>query len=57
MGDVSRLSFSMKVLLENLLRFDDEKTVTRDDIQPLIDWQQTRSSTREIQYRPTRVLM
>jgi aconitate hydratase len=57
LGDVSRLPFSMKVLLENLLRFEDGKTVTRDDVQALIDWQQTRSSTREIQYRPARVLM
>src|SRR5881409_3251015 len=57
LGDVSRLPFSMKVLLENLLRFEDGKTVTRDDIQALIDWQGPRTSTREIQYRPARVLM
>src|SRR5215213_11323372 len=57
LGDVDRLPFSMKVLLENLLRFEDGKTVTRDDLQAMVDWQQTRSSTREIQYRPARVLM
>ena len=57
LGDVSRLPFSMKVLLENLLRFEDGKTVTTDDIQALIDWQQDRRSEREIQYRPARVLM
>src|SRR5215210_2109416 len=57
LGDVSRLPFSMKVLLENLLRFEDGKTVTRDDIQALIDWQGPRTSNREIQYRPARVLM
>jgi aconitate hydratase len=57
LGDVSRLPFSMKVLLENLLRFEDGKTVKREDLQALVDWQQTRSSTREIQYRPARVLM
>ncbi|MFN3943778.1 MAG: aconitate hydratase AcnA [Allosphingosinicella sp.] len=57
LGDVSRLPFSMKVLLENLLRFEDSVTVTRDDIQALVDWQKERSSTREIQYRPARVLM
>jgi aconitate hydratase len=57
LGDISRLPFSMKVLLENLLRHEDGKTVTRDDIQALVDWQQTQSSTREIQYRPARVLM
>ena len=57
LGDCGRLPFSMKVLLENLLRFEDGKTVTRDDIQALVDWQKERSSTREIQYRPARVLM
>ena len=57
LGDVSRLPFSMKVLLENLLRFEDGVTVTRADIQAVVDWQKTRSSTAEIQYRPARVLM
>lgn len=57
LGDFSRLPFSMKVLLENLLRFEEGRTVTRDDIQALVDWQKERSSTREIQYRPARVLM
>ncbi|WP_374944615.1 aconitate hydratase AcnA [Sphingomonas sp.] len=56
-GDISRLPFSMKVLLENLLRFEDGKTVTVDDIQALVDWQQEQRSDREIQYRPARVLM
>ncbi|WP_174296690.1 aconitate hydratase AcnA [Sphingomonas bacterium] len=58
LGDVSRLPFSMKVLLENLLRFEDGKTVTVTDIQALIDWQKDPSNpNREIQYRPARVLM
>ena len=57
LGDISRLPFSMKVLLENLLRFEDGKTVTTEDVQALIDWQQARRSDREIQYRPARVLM
>ncbi|HMG47834.1 MAG TPA: aconitate hydratase AcnA [Allosphingosinicella sp.] len=57
LGNVDKLPFSMKVLLENLLRFEDGKTVTVDDIQALVDWQETRSSEREIQYRPARVLM
>ncbi|MDB5689791.1 MAG: aconitate hydratase 1 [Sphingomonas bacterium] len=56
-GDVSRLPFSMKVLLENLLRFEDGKTVTRDDLTAMVDWQSERRSDREIQYRPARVLM
>jgi aconitate hydratase len=58
LGDVSRLPFSMKVLLENLLRFEDGVTVTRDDIQAIVDWQENKGSvSREIQYRPARVLM
>src|SRR5438128_10105555 len=57
LGDISRLPFSMKVLLENLLRFEDGATVTRDDLQAMVDWQKERSISREIQYRPARVLM
>jgi aconitate hydratase len=57
LGDVSRLPFSMKVLLENMLRFEDGATVTVDDIQAIVDWQKERRSEREIQYRPARVLM
>jgi aconitate hydratase len=57
LGDVSRLPFSMKVLLENLLRFEDGVTVTVEDVQAIIDWQKERKSDREIQYRPARVLM
>ncbi|MES2496296.1 MAG: aconitate hydratase AcnA [Pseudomonadota bacterium] len=57
LGDISRLPFSMKVLLENLLRFEDGKTVTSEDVQAIIDWQKERKSDREIQYRPARVLM
>ncbi len=59
LGDVSRLPFSMKVLLENLLRFEDGGfTVSTADIQALVDWQKNpRESQNEIQYRPARVLM
>ncbi|HVM38856.1 MAG TPA: aconitate hydratase AcnA [Sphingomicrobium sp.] len=57
LGDVSRLPFSMKVLLENLLRFEDGATVTRDDLQCMVDWLKERRIAREIQYRPARVLM
>lgn len=57
LGDISRLPFSMKVLLENLLRFEDGQTVTRDDLQAMVDWQKERKIAREIQYRPARVLM
>ena len=58
LGDVSRLPFSMKVLLENLLRFEDGVTVTRNDIQAIVDWLGDKGATsKEIQYRPARVLM
>ena len=54
---VSRLPFSLKVLLENLLRFEDGRTVTADDVKAVKGWLDTRTSTREIAYRPARVLM
>ncbi|MCW3848540.1 aconitate hydratase AcnA [Sphingomonas sp. LB-2] len=57
LGDISRLPFSMKVLLENMLRFEDGVTVTREDAQAIVDWQKDARSNREIQYRPARVLM
>jgi aconitate hydratase len=57
LGDISRLPASLKVLLENLLRWEDNLTVRPDDIRGLVDWLQTRHSKREIQYRPARVLM
>jgi aconitate hydratase len=57
LGDIERLPFSMKVLLENLLRFEDGETVTRDDLQAMADWLKERRISREIQYRPARVLM
>lgn len=57
LGDVSRLPFSLKVLLENLLRFEDGRSVTVDDIKAMVEWQGERRSTREIAYRPARVLM
>ena len=58
-GDVSRLPMSMKVLLENLLRFEDGGfTVATSDIQALVDWQKNpAASSSEIQYRPARVLL
>ena len=54
---ISRLPFSLKVLLENLLRYEDGRTVTADDIRAVAAWLETRSSDREIAYRPARVLM
>ena len=58
-GDVSRLPFSLKVLLENMLRFEDDGfTVSTDDVKAIVDWQQNRRAPNpEIQYRPARVLL
>ncbi|MGV6801079.1 MAG: aconitate hydratase AcnA [bacterium] len=56
-GDISRLPFSLKVLLENLLRFEDGRSVTTDDIQAFGQWVKTGDNKREIAYRPARVLM
>lgn len=54
---ISRLPHSMKVVLENLLRFEDGITVTKQDILAVADWLKTRTSEHEISYRPARVLM
>ena len=54
---ISRLPSSMKILLENLLRHEDGRTVTAADIKAVASWLKTRRSTREIAYRPARVLM
>ena len=57
LGDISRLPFSLKVLLENLLRYEDGTSVTVDDVKALGAWLESKSSDREIAYRPARVLM
>ncbi len=57
LGDVSRLPFSLKVLLENLLRHEDGRTVSVDDIKAVARWLKRRKADREIAYRPARVLM
>ncbi len=57
-GDVARLPFSLKVLLENLLRWEDGRTVTVDDVKSIGAWLDNRGKAeREIAYRPARVLM
>lgn len=56
-GDISKLPFSLKVLLENLLRHEDGRSVTTEDIQAIADWLKERTSQKEIAYRPARVLM
>ncbi len=57
LNGISRLPISLKVLLENLLRFEDGRTVTADDIKAMAEWLVNHKSTREIAYRPARVLM
>ncbi len=58
LGDVSRLPASLKVLLENMLRFEDGKTVTKDDILAFKKWLDNKGKDdHEIAYRPARVLM
>jgi aconitate hydratase len=54
---ISRLPFSMKVLLENLLRNEDGRSVTKDDIKAVAEWLKTKTSDLEIAFRPARVLM
>jgi len=54
---ISRLPFSMKVLLENLLRSEDGRSVTKEDIQAVAQWLKNKTSEREIAFRPARVLM
>jgi aconitate hydratase len=54
---ISRLPFSLKVLLENLLRHEDGQTVKADDIRAVAAWLTNKTSDREIAYRPARVLM
>ena len=54
---VSRLPFSLKVLLENLLRHEDGVTVTTDDIKALASWDPKAEPDREIAFRPSRVLL
>ena len=55
---VSKLPFSMKVLLENLLRFEDDRSVKKSDIEAVAKWLNDRGSAgAEIAYRPARVLM
>ena len=57
LGDISRLPFSLKVLLENQLRHEDGGSVTADDIRAVADWLKEKRSSREIAHRPVRVLM
>ena len=55
--DLARLPYSLRILLENLLRHEDGKTVTAEDIRFLAKWDATAEPSREIAYMPARVLM
>lgn len=57
LSNIHQLPFSLKILLENLLRNEDEKTVRTEDIKAIADWLKTKTSQHEIQFRPARVLM
>ncbi len=55
--DLSRLPFSLKILMENLLRFEDGRTVTTDHVKALAGWLEDCTSSAEVPYRPARVLL
>ena len=57
LAGISKLPKSLKVLLENLLRFDDDITVNKNQIEAIKDWLKSKSSNTEIAYRPARVLL
>ncbi|MDE2029334.1 MAG: aconitate hydratase AcnA, partial [Alphaproteobacteria bacterium] len=57
LGSLARLPYSLKVLLENLLRYEDGRSVTVDDIKAIGEWLKTFRSNAEVAYRPARVLM
>ena len=54
---ISKLPKSIKVLLENLLRYEDDLSVTKKQINSIKDWLKTKKSSTEIAYRPARVLL
>jgi aconitate hydratase len=57
LGDIARLPYSLKILLENLVRLENGRTVTVDDVKALGHWLDGKTSDREIAFRPARVLM
>jgi len=56
-GDAARLPFSMKILLENLLRREDGEVVSREDVLSILNWDAKAEPSKEIAYMPARVLM
>jgi aconitate hydratase len=57
LADLARMPFSLKILLENLVRFEDGRSVTRDDVVALARWDPSKRHQREIAFRPARVLL
>lgn len=57
LNGIGRLPYSLKILLENLLRNEDGVTVTKNDLLAFVDWLKNKSSHHEISFRPARVLM
>ncbi len=57
LGDISRLPVSLKILLENLLRWEDGRTVKAADIKAVAEWAKARRSDSEIAFRPARILL
>ena len=50
-----RLPYSIKILLENLLRYEDNKTVTKDDIEAILNWDAKAEPSKEIAFRPFQI--
>ena len=57
LSGISKLPKSLKVLLENLLRYEDDLTVTKNQIEAIKNWLKEKKSKTEIAYRPARVLL
>ncbi|MEI6160623.1 MAG: aconitase family protein, partial [Roseococcus sp.] len=56
-GDLSRLPFSLKVLLENVLRFENGRSYTVDDAKAIAEWVQEGHSEKEVPFKPARILL
>ena len=57
LGDISRLPVSLKVLLENVLRFEDGRSYKVDDAKAIVGWLENASSSKEVPFKPARILM
>src|SRR5271163_2991338 len=57
LGDFSRLPVCLKVLLENVLRFEDGRTYTVEDAKSIAGWLEKASSSKEVPFKPARILM